>query len=310
MAEQQRKETPPVPAPSAPPAPSTAMVPVQQQDPFRGIAELDLDTHQQKVLTQPVDPKLLRILPTGEVYLPQVEYRRRLNKVFGPGAWAIKPLGKVIQQGNIVMREFQLWGRGRFVSQVAGEADYVPSNRRMSYATAIEAMKSNAVMRLCKDLGIASECWDREFTDAWREKYAIRVHIQGESRPQWRRPEDQKLKDETGIVGQDRPLPQTAQRKSAAKASGKSQQKPAQQTEQKPADAKPKRGPLATQLAQLISRRTSDPAQRSDILQEVSTVQDPETGIIEAGVRTPDELTEKQAGLAIAQFKRIYKGAR
>jgi len=45
----------------------------------------------------------------------------------------------------------------------------------MTYATALEAAKSNALMRCCKDLGIASELWDPSFVAQWRQKYCVKV---------------------------------------------------------------------------------------------------------------------------------------
>lgn len=45
----------------------------------------------------------------------------------------------------------------------------------MTQATAEEAAKSNALMRCCKDLGIASELWDPAFINVWRGTYASEV---------------------------------------------------------------------------------------------------------------------------------------
>jgi hypothetical protein len=42
----------------------------------------------------------------------------------------------------------------------------------MTYGDAIEGAKSNARMRVCKDIGVFSEMWDPDWTKAWREKYA------------------------------------------------------------------------------------------------------------------------------------------
>ena len=45
---------------------------------------------------------------------------------------------------------------GRLVSVARGEQDYFDPG---GIATATEGCKSNALMRCCKDLGIASELW-------------------------------------------------------------------------------------------------------------------------------------------------------
>ena len=44
----------------------------------------------------------------------------------------------------------------RFVAQARGEMQYFSEE---SISTAAEGCKSNALMRCCKDLGIASELW-------------------------------------------------------------------------------------------------------------------------------------------------------
>ena len=91
-----------------------------------------------------------------KVYLPEIKYRRILNKAFGPGAWGIIPRsGTFINKKNI-SREYALFVHGRFVSQARGEQNYFGEE---SIPTASEGAKSNALMRCCKDLGIASELW-------------------------------------------------------------------------------------------------------------------------------------------------------
>ena len=39
--------------------------------------------------------------------------------------------------------------------------------------TASEGAKSNALMRCCKDLGVASVLWDPIFIAQWKSKYAV-----------------------------------------------------------------------------------------------------------------------------------------
>ncbi|KAJ1648679.1 hypothetical protein IWQ61_009964, partial [Dispira simplex] len=51
-----------------------------------------------------------------------------------------------------------------------GEQDYFDKE---GIATAAEGGKSNALMRCCKDLGIASELWDPVFVRAFKEKYGV-----------------------------------------------------------------------------------------------------------------------------------------
>ena len=49
------------------------------------------------------------------------------------------------------------------MAQTVGEHTFYSSSN-MVYGKAMEAAKSNALMRCCKDLGVASELWDPQVT--------------------------------------------------------------------------------------------------------------------------------------------------
>ena len=92
----------------------------------------------------------------GIIYLPEIKYRRILNRAFGPGGWGLAPRSETIISPKSVSREYALVCHGRLVSVARGEQDYFDPG---GIATATEGCKSNALMRCCKDLGIASELW-------------------------------------------------------------------------------------------------------------------------------------------------------
>jgi hypothetical protein len=83
-----------------------------------------------------------------------------LQSCFASVGWALAPRGQHSIAGRVISREYALYAYGRFVSQARGEQE-VFDERQL--ATAIESCKSNALMRCCKDLGIASELWDPSF---------------------------------------------------------------------------------------------------------------------------------------------------
>lgn len=58
----------------------------------------------------------MEIKPDGIVYLPEIKYRRILNKAFGPGAWGLVPRGESIVTGKAVTREYALVVHGRYVA--------------------------------------------------------------------------------------------------------------------------------------------------------------------------------------------------
>jgi hypothetical protein len=98
-----------------------------------------------------------------------VHYRNRLNTAIGIGGWAIKPIeSHIADAGNksTIFYKGQLWIRGKYVSEAVGEQEYYKTNGAMTYATAYEAAKSNCLVRCCKDLGMFSELWDKQWLAA------------------------------------------------------------------------------------------------------------------------------------------------
>ncbi|KAJ7589029.1 mitochondrial genome maintenance MGM101-domain-containing protein, partial [Mycena floridula] len=109
------------------------------------------------ILLAPIDPLDVEIKPDALVYLPEIKYRQILdNKAFRPGAWGLAPRGEASTENKVVSRECALVCQGRLVAIAKGEHQYFDVS---SITTDMELCKSNALMRCCKDLGIASELW-------------------------------------------------------------------------------------------------------------------------------------------------------
>ena len=51
----------------------------------------------------------------GLIYLPEIKYRRALNKAFGPGGWGLAPRSETNVGPNVVSREYALVCLGRYV---------------------------------------------------------------------------------------------------------------------------------------------------------------------------------------------------
>lgn len=107
-------------------------------------------------MTSPLADDEIECKPDGLLYLPEIRYRRILNKAFGPGGWGLAPRGETYVTSKTVSREYALVCHGRLVSVARGEQEFFGPD---GVATATEGCKSNALMRCCKDLGIASELW-------------------------------------------------------------------------------------------------------------------------------------------------------
>ena len=63
----------------------------------------------------------------------------------------------------------------RLVSIARGEQDYFSPD---GIPTATEGCKSNAMMRCCKDLGVASELWDPRFIRKFKSEYTREVFVE------------------------------------------------------------------------------------------------------------------------------------
>lgn len=142
-------------------------------------------------LQAPVDPEDVEVKPDGIIYLPEIKYRRILNAAFGPGAWGLAPRGQLTVHEKLVTREYALVVHGRFVAQARGEQQYFSEE---GVSTAAEGCKSNALMRCCKDLGIASELWDPRFIRKFMKEHAQQQwveHLTTKKRKQiWLRKDD------------------------------------------------------------------------------------------------------------------------
>lgn len=194
-----RKEAEPVPTPAAPEAPPE----VDWRHGFEGIGQRPFTQETARILCQPLDKDDVEIKPDGLLYLPEIKYRRILNRAFGPGGWGLVPRSEPEVSQGLVSREWALVCLGRFVSTARGEQEFF---RPSGVSTASEGAKSNALMRCCKDLGIASELWDPRFIRQFKSKHCVEVWAtgsDGKKRKLWRRRDDGPLEypyKETGLA--------------------------------------------------------------------------------------------------------------
>ena len=81
---------------------------------FHGLSSAPFTKEQSEILQQRLEFDDIEIKPDGIVYLPEIKYRRILNKAFGPGGWGLAPRGETIVTGKIVTREYGLVAGGRY----------------------------------------------------------------------------------------------------------------------------------------------------------------------------------------------------
>ncbi|EUC47147.1 hypothetical protein COCMIDRAFT_90897 [Bipolaris oryzae ATCC 44560] len=142
---------------------------------YHGLGSVSFTPEQSEALLAPVTQDDVEVKPDGILYLPEIKYRRILNKAFGPGGWGLAPRGESIVTSKLVTREYGLVVQGRLVSIARGEQQYFDPD---GIPTATEGCKSNALMRCCKDLGIASELWDPRFIREFTSKMTKEVWVE------------------------------------------------------------------------------------------------------------------------------------
>lgn len=80
---------------------------------FHGLSATPFTPEQSEILQQRLEYDDIEIKPDGIVYLPEIKYRRILNRAFGPGGWGLAPRGETIVTGKVVTREYGLVCGGR-----------------------------------------------------------------------------------------------------------------------------------------------------------------------------------------------------
>ena len=80
---------------------------------YHGLSSSPFTAEQAAILQQDIKFDDIEIKPDGIIYLPEIKYRRILNRAFGPGGWGLAPRGETIVTGKIVTREYGLVCGGR-----------------------------------------------------------------------------------------------------------------------------------------------------------------------------------------------------
>ena len=82
---------------------------------FHGLSAEPFSKEAAEVLMAPIPFDDVEVKPDGIIYLPEIKYRRILNKAFGPGAWGLAPRGETIVTPRSITREYALVAHGRYV---------------------------------------------------------------------------------------------------------------------------------------------------------------------------------------------------
>lgn len=80
---------------------------------FHGLSAEPFPKEAANILLAETDPEEVEIKPDGILYLPEIKYRRILNRAFGPGGWGLVPRSESIVTPRAVTREYALVCNGR-----------------------------------------------------------------------------------------------------------------------------------------------------------------------------------------------------
>ena len=172
---------------------------------YERIGQFVLSPEAEKVLNEPLPDDEVDIRPDdGMIYASHEYYRRQLNRAFGRMGWTLVPGSPLTQRPgtNEWYQRWVLFVGGVYAAEAFESYDYQPNNARMDLSDVAEAIKSGALKRCCKDLGVATECWNKRFQQRWRNEHAVQVVAKVFRRGQevnanvWRRKDADKLPGE------------------------------------------------------------------------------------------------------------------
>jgi len=83
---------------------------------FHGLSAQPFSKEAADVLLAEIPVDDIEVKPDGIVYLPEIKYRRILNRAFGPGGWGLAPRGETIVTPKSITREYALVAHGRYIS--------------------------------------------------------------------------------------------------------------------------------------------------------------------------------------------------
>lgn len=133
------------------------------------VGKLESTQEQKDIIFAPIEETEILIRPDGKVYLDWTWYSGRLTQAF-PLRWTLIPQGMPKNKGNLIVWGFWLTVDGCLMGFAIGEQ--VATSNQMSYTEACEAAKSNALMRLCKGIGMGTKLWNKPFVEKWINQYA------------------------------------------------------------------------------------------------------------------------------------------
>lgn len=151
------------------------------QPAYANASKLKLSKAEIKALTKPFPDNQIEILPTGSIYLPHIFLSKRLNQVFGPGAWSLICRDHYIDEdARAIYAEHVLIIRGCIIGESVGDRGFNELTKKANYGDIVEWLAGQALRRICgKRLSCSAELWEPDYAIKWQSKHA--EQYQGES---------------------------------------------------------------------------------------------------------------------------------
>lgn len=138
------------------------------------VGSLTLSEEQKKILFSDFEDDEVLIRPDGLIYLSWTWYADRLSRAFGLG-WQLVP-AESPQVKQINGKPCVYWGFYFFVNGVYmgfAYGEHIDQRKEtLSFGEATESAKSNALMRVCKGIGMSLKLWNKDYAQKWVATYA------------------------------------------------------------------------------------------------------------------------------------------
>lgn len=130
---------------------------------------------QAEVLSRPVDPDWVEVRYPNVCYLPAAYYRKVLDEAFGLGGWQLVEAGQPHKIADGYYQAFVFKVDRVPIMKKIGAYVVKGENQVMTPGNALEAVRSNAEMRVAKELGVARELWWPAWCRKWCKEYCVEV---------------------------------------------------------------------------------------------------------------------------------------
>lgn len=180
------------------------------------VGQMVVTDEQAEILTAPVPDDEIDIRPDGFIYVSHEYCRRQLNLAFKPLGWTMIEASPIVPRPgtNEFYQKWALFIGGVFAGVTMASRQLHDKNAAQDMSDIYESIKSDCIRRLCKDLGLGIQAWNKREQKRWRDLYAVRVlcRTKDGNVARWRRTDADPFVDWQGKsieLGEAKDVPET-----------------------------------------------------------------------------------------------------